>query len=155
MAVELPAFIQNQILERRAVYMAHRLKVPITEEQYLWWDDVIAHHFEEALLMYITLLSWTSHVRPSGCFSTQMPNVLKIKFRGRTVAAHRFTYAIHCSLPLSQKQVARHQCANFTCLNAAHIELGDQAQNFQDFVAASSYGVRRALLPRDPLETLR
>ena len=155
MAVELSVKACDEIHARREVYLAHRLTVPITEDQYLWWDDVITHHFEEALLMYIKLLSWTSHVGRSGCFSTNMPNVLKIKFRGRTVAAHRFTYAIHCSLPLSQKQVARHQCANFTCLNAAHIELGDQAQNFQDFVAASSYGVRRALLPRDPLETLR
>jgi hypothetical protein len=68
---------------------------------------------------------------------------------------HRFTYAIHCSLPLSQTQIARHQCGNSTCLNAAHIELGDQKQNFLDYLAARAYGIRRDLLPRDPLETLK
>lgn len=134
--------------------MAHRLTVPITEPQYLWWDDVIAHHFDEALAVYERLLTKTRYRRSTACFSMGLETVLKINFRGVDLTAHRFTYAIHCSLPLSQKQVARHQCGNFTCLNPAHIELGDQAQNFQDYLAAAAYGIRRDLLPRDPLETL-
>jgi hypothetical protein len=155
MTVFLPNETRERILERRATYMKYRLTVPITEEQYLWWDDVIAYHFDEALEQYERLLLATVCLPFTLCFSTHLPYVLKIKFRGVQVAAHRFTYAVHCSLPLSQKQVARHQCANFTCLNAAHIELGDQAQNFQDYLAASAYGIRQRLLPRDPLETLR
>lgn len=155
MAVVLSTEALERMAARRAEYLAHRLKVPITEEQYLWWDDVITHHHAEALATYEKLLRWTTYRPSTGCFSTNLDTVLKIKFRGVNVVAHRFTYAIHCSLPLSQKQVARHQCGNFTCLNAAHIELGDQAQNFQDYLAASAYGIRRDLLPRDPLETLR
>lgn len=154
MAIKLPVRVLEEIEARREVYLTHRLKVPISEEQYLWWDDVITNHFDEAMQTYSKVLSWTSYGGRNGCFSTNMPTVLKIKFRGVAVAAHRFTYAVHCSMPLSQKQVARHQCANFTCLNAAHIELGDQAQNFQDFIAASAYGVRWELLPRNPLETI-
>ena len=41
------------------------------------------------------------------------------------------------------------------CLNPAHIELGDQAQNFIDLKAAQAYGIRWELLPKAPLETLR
>jgi hypothetical protein len=145
----------KRIWARRSVYMAHRLTVPITEPQYLWWDDVIAHQFEEALVVYRALLRKTGLRSKTRCYSTGLDTVLKIKFGGKNVTAHRFTYAVHCSLPLSQMQVARHQCGNFTCLNPAHIELGDQAQNFQDYLAAAAYGVRRDLLPRDPLETLR
>ena len=155
MAVELSVKTCNEILARREVYLAHRLTVPITEDQYLWWDDVITHHFEEAFATYRTLLRSTFRTKKTGCFSTRRKAVLKIKFRGVNVTAHRFAYAVHCSLPLSRTQVTRHQCANFTCLNPAHIELGDQAQNFLDFVAASSYGIRRELLPRNPLETIR
>ena len=155
MTILLSEKILARIAARRSTYMRHRLTVPITEEQYLWWDDVIAHHFDEALEQYQRLLSVTRRLPFIGCYSTGLDYVLKIKFRGVNVTAHRFTYVIHCSLPLSQKQVARHQCGNFTCLNAAHIELCDQAQNFQDYLAASAYGIRKRLLPHDPLDTLR
>jgi hypothetical protein len=58
-------------------------------------------------------------------------------------------------LPLSTKDVVRYQCANFRCLNPAHVERGDQAQNFLDLLAARAYGVRWDLLPWDPLDTIK
>lgn len=154
MTIVLSERALEKIHTRRQEYLRHRNTVPITEEQYLWWDDVITNHHDEALERYQSLLAITKYKFSTRCYSTGLESVLKTRFRGVTVTAHRFTYAIHCSLPLSSKQVARHQCANFTCLNPAHIELGDQAQNFQDYLAVRAYGIRRDLLPLDPLETL-
>lgn len=155
MPIVLSSRTKAQIMTRRAEYLRYRLSVPITEEQYLWWDDVIANHYDEAFDVYKKLLAKCWRVQPTRCIKLTPFEVTRVKFRGVTMVAHRFTYAVHCSLPLSQKQVARHQCGHRSCLNAAHIELGDQAENFQDYLAERAYGIRNWLLPRDPLETLR
>lgn len=153
--VEVTTSELNEILARRAEYMRHRLTIPISEEQYLWWDDVIANHFDDALSLYVRLINRTKLRPTTNCFSTGLDKVLKVKFLGKPVTAHRFTFAIRVCLPLSIKQTARHQCANFTCLNAAHIELGDQAQNFADYLSAQAYGVRNELLAQYPLDIIK
>ena len=145
----------DEMYARREEYIQHRLTLPITDEQYLWWDNILANFYDEAVEEYIMLLGMTSLKRRHRCFDTGLPTRLKTRFQDKTVFAHRFTYVIRVSLPLSTKQVIRHQCANYCCLNAAHIEVGDQAQNFQDLLAVRAYGVRWALLPKEPLDTLQ
>jgi hypothetical protein len=140
--------------DRRRQYMAERGAVPITDEQYLWWDNIIANHYDRALERYIGLISGTSLNR-NRCFDTGLPSPMRMKFDGKKLYAHRFTYIIRVVLPLSTKDVVRHQCANFRCLNPAHVERGDQAQNFLDLLAARAYGVRWDLLPWDPLDTIK
>ena len=146
---------REEMYARNAQYKQHRMAVPISDEQYLFWDDVLTNHFDKALEVYERLLAKTfAHCR-TGCFDTGRKTRMKLKWGDKWLFAHRFTYALGVSLPLSFQQVVRHQCANFRCLNPAHIELGDQAQNFIDLKAAQAYGIRWELLPKAPLETIR
>ena len=140
--------------ERNAEYVQHRMQLPITDQQYLFWDDILTNHYEEALERYQSLLSRTRLYPRNFCYDTGLETRLKLKWQDRWLFAHRFTYVVAVSLPLSSQQVVRHQCANYRCLNPAHIELGDQEQNFRDLKAAQAYGVRWELLPISPLETL-
>ena len=145
----------EQMRSRNAEYVQHRMKLPISDEQYLFWDNILTNHYEEAIEVYTRLLSYTNYMSRNRCFDTGLESRMKLKAYGKTLYAHRFTYVIRVSLPLSTKQVVRHQCANYRCLNPAHLEVGDQAQNFQDFLAARANGVRWDLLPRNPLDTIR
>ena len=145
----------EQMRTRNAEYVQHRMKLPISDEQYLFWDNILTNHYEEAIEVYKRLLSYTNYMSRNRCFDTGLESRMKLKAHGKTLYAHRFTYVIRVSLPLSAKQVVRHQCANYRCLNSAHIEVGDQAQNFQDFLAARANGVRWDLLPRNPLDTIQ
>ena len=140
--------------ERNAEYVQHRMQLPITDQQYLFWDDILTNHYEEALERYQSLLSRTRLYPRNFCYDTGLETRLKLKWQDRWLFAHRFTYVVAVSLSLSSQQVVRHQCANYRCLNPAHIELGDQEQNFRDLKAAQAYGVRWELLPIYPLETL-
>ena len=140
--------------ERNAEYVQHRMQLPITDQQYLFWDDILTNHYEEALERYRSLLSRTRLYPRNFCYDTGLETRLKLKWQDRWLFAHRFTYVVAVSLSLSSQQVVRHQCANYRCLNPAHIELGDQEQNFRDLKAAQAYGVRWELLPIYPLETL-
>lgn len=146
---------REEMYARNAEYKRHRLAIPVSDEQYLFWDDLLTNHFEKALEVYEHLLSNTFVHRRTSCFDTGLETRMKLKWGDHWLFAHRFTYVVGVSLPLSSQQVARHQCANFRCLNPAHIELGDQAQNFMDLKATQAYGVRWELLPKAPLETIR
>ena len=146
----------KEMRARNAEYVRHRMRIPITDEQYLLWDDILTNYYDEALEVYQSLLAQNYYQRRNRCYDPGLlRGKLTLKVDDKRTYAHRFTYVIRVSLPLSSKQVIRHQCANERCLNAAHIEVGDQAQNFQDLLAARAYGVRWDLLPRSALETIK
>lgn len=153
--IRVSANTLQRMRERNAKYVQHRMQLPITDEQYLFWDDILTNQYEEALERFQSLLARTSFFPRNCCYDTGLTTRLKLKWQDRWLFAHRFTYVVAVSLPLSSQQVVRHQCANYRCLNPAHIELGDQEQNFRDLKAAQAYGVRWELLPISPLETIK
>ena len=112
----------KEMRARNAEYVRHRMRIPITDEQYLLWDDILTNYYEEALEVYQSLLSQTYYQRRNRCYDPGLSRgKLTLKVDDKRTYAHRFTYVIRVSLPLSSKQVIRHQCANERCLNAAHI----------------------------------
>ena len=46
----------DEMYARREEYIQHRLTLPITDEQYLWWDNILANYYDEAVEEYIKLL---------------------------------------------------------------------------------------------------
>ena len=146
----------KEMRDRNAEYVHHRMQIPITDEQYLFWDNILTNYYDEAITLYQDLLAQTNYKSRNRCYDPGiLQGKLTLKIGDKRIYAHRFTYVVGVSLPLSSQQVIRHQCANERCLNAAHIEVGDQAQNFQDLLSARAYGVRWELLPRSALETIR
>ena len=146
----------EEMRSRNAEYVRHRMQIPITDEQYLFWDDILTNHYNEAITLYQDLLAQTYYQSRDRCYDPgALRGKLTLKIGGKRIYAHRFTYVVRVSLPLSSQQVIRHQCANERCLNVAHIEVGDQAQNFEDLLSARAYGVRWDLLPRSAIDTIR
>ena len=39
---------REEMYARNAEYKQHRMAVPISDEQYLFWDDVLTNHFDKA-----------------------------------------------------------------------------------------------------------
>ena len=42
----------EEMRSRNAEYVRHRMQVPITDEQYLFWDDILTNHYDEAITLY-------------------------------------------------------------------------------------------------------
>jgi len=52
-------------------------------------------------------------------------------YEGRTVWAHRLSYALHFG-PYDQRMMVLHKCDNPPCCNPEHLFLGDGKMNMQD-----------------------
>ena len=47
----------KEMRARNAEYVRHRMRIPITDEQYLLWDDILTNYYDEALEVYQSLLA--------------------------------------------------------------------------------------------------
>lgn len=137
---------KDRILRRHDVYMRERMKLPISDRQYRMWDQIFCERFDLALKRYEKLLCEQANRDKNGCANIGDTPRLRIKFAGHTLIAYRFTFAIATVLPLSSNEVIRHECNNAFCVNPRHLMVGDQRQNFEDYLAAKAYGTRWELL---------
>lgn len=143
----LPWEIEKQrILDRHSVYMLERMQLPISDPGYLMWDRIFCDHFASALEKYEQIIYHHSNRDNNGCHNTGEIPRLRIKFAGQTLIAYRFTYAIAAVLPLSSNEIVRHECNNAFCVNPRHLLVGDEKQNFEDYLAEKAYGTRWELL---------
>ena len=53
---------REEMYARNAKYKQHRMAVPVSDEQYLFWDDVLTNHFDKALEVYERLLAKPSYI---------------------------------------------------------------------------------------------
>jgi hypothetical protein len=137
---------RDRIGARHEVYMRERMKIEITDRQYLWWDEVFNKHMESAVEKYLTLMFQWANRDSRGCrWFGDYPRA-NIKFRKKTLTAYRFAYGIATVIPLSEKQVIRHECNNPFCVNPRHLLTGDQKDNFRDHLATQAYGTHWDLL---------
>jgi endogenous inhibitor of DNA gyrase (YacG/DUF329 family) len=67
----------------------------------------------------------------------------RIDFRGRVIAAHRFSYEIYKG-PIPRGQIIMHTCDNPPCTNPDHLILGTHLSNHRDMVNKGR-GVRERL----------
>jgi len=139
---------QLRILRRHREYMRHRMIVEISDPKYLWWDNVFAEHMEEAIERYLRLVFIHASGSRNGCLWYGTKPRSQLKFRGKTITGYRFAYAVATVIPLSQLDVIRHECNNPYCVNPRHLMVGDQKDNFLDFLAYEAYGTRFELLQR-------
>lgn len=137
---------KDRVLRRHAVYIRDRMQVPISDPQYLMWDKLFCEDFDRALERYEKLLYQQTNWDQNGCANTGDIPRMRLKFAGLTLLAYRFSYAIATVLPLSSNEIIRHECNNAFCVNPRHLMVGDQRQNFEDFVAEQAYGTRWELL---------
>jgi len=137
---------KQRIRDRHAVYMRERMQLPITDEHYLIWDRIFCDQFDAALEKYESLIYMQTSRDLHGCLNTGDIPRLRIKFAGITLIAYRFTYAIATVLPLSSNEIVRHECNNPFCVNPRHLLVGDQRQNFEDYLAEEAYGTRWEML---------
>jgi len=137
---------QDRIWARHEVYMQERMKLMISDRQYLWWDDVFASHMVKAVSKYDTLLFHWAHRDSYGCrWFGDYPRA-NIKFLGKTLTAYRFAYAVATVVPISTKEIVRHECNNPYCVNPRHMLTGDAKDNYRDYLATQAYGTRWKLL---------
>lgn len=137
---------KDRILRRHAVYMRERMQLPISDPGYLMWDRIFCDRFEAALEKYETLIYRQTRWDDNGCMETGLIPRLRFKFAGETLIAYRFTYAVATVLPLSSNEIVRHECNNPLCVNPRHLLVGDERQNFEDYLAQKGYGTRWELL---------
>lgn len=139
---------EKRVRERHAEYMAERMQVEISDEQYLWWDWVFQHKFDKAMSKYQDILVHKTRLTPEGCLETSLGERPRMRFAGRDLLMYRFTYAIATVLPLSGVDLIRHECNNGSCVNPRHLMVGDHQENFDDFVAEQAYGTRWEMLKK-------
>ena len=58
----------KEMRARNAEYVRHRMRIPITDEQYLLWDDILTNYYDEALEVYQSLLAQTYYQRRNRCY---------------------------------------------------------------------------------------
>ncbi|WP_400084260.1 hypothetical protein [Yoonia sp. R78084] len=137
---------RDRIWARHEVYLRERMKVEISDRQYLWWDWVFTTHMESAVAKYLTLIFQLASRDSHGCLWFGDHARANIKFQKKTLTAYRFAYGIATVVPLSQTQLMRHECNNPFCVNPRHLLTGDQKDNFRDHLATQAYGTRWELL---------
>jgi len=72
---------------------------------------------------------WTGYLNPTGYG--------QIKWNGKAVASHRYSYVLHHPLTIDLLEGHReiyvcHRCDNPKCVNPAHLFLGSQGDNMRD-----------------------
>lgn len=68
------------------------------------------------------------------------PGYPQLRFRGRTIAGHRLSYAI-ANGPIPEGLCVLHSCDNPRCVNPEHLHLGTRADNARE---ASERGLLRS-----------
>ncbi len=53
---------------RNVEYAHHRMQIPMTDEQYLFWDNILTNHYDEAITLYQDLLAQTYYQRRNRCY---------------------------------------------------------------------------------------
>jgi hypothetical protein len=137
---------RKRIIARHGTYMAERMQLEISDEQYLWWDDVFVNHMDEALERYEKLIYQKASADQNECLVLATEGRPVIRFRRKAILAYRFTYAIAMVLPLSEVDLIRHECNNKRCINPRHLMTGDHRENMTDLEAEQAYGIRWDLL---------
>ena len=137
---------RERIWARHKIYMRERMQVTITDRQYLWWDYVFSKQMVKAVSKYEDLIFISASRDSHGCLWFGDYERANIKFLGRTITAYRFAYAVATVVPLSTKEIVRHECNNPYCVNPRHMLTGDAKDNYRDYLATQAYGTRWKLL---------
>jgi len=78
---------------------------------------------------------WARVNRGEGCWAwTGKKSILgygQIKYEGRTIQAHRFSYELHVE-PIREGGVIDHLCHNANCVNPDHLRVASHSQNMQN-----------------------
>ena len=135
-----------RIRARHEIYMSERMQVLISDAQYLWWDWIFVHRFEEALKKYEELMTTRIRLTENGCMNAKALGRMRIRFEKKEILAYRFAYAVATVLPLSGVDLIRHECNNERCINPRHLMTVDHQENFDDFIAERAYGTRWQML---------
>jgi hypothetical protein len=82
------------------------------------------------------------------CLLTPTVTPRKVRINGVQIPAYRFIYCERNKIALPWDQVVRHRCANRTCINHRHLEVGDRRDNKHDDWEHWAYGIDPRFLPR-------
>ena len=117
----------------------------LKDRSQVWYEDILAHHFEEARAVALKQLEATDP-DPNGCLVTPTVSPRKLRFRGFQDRAYRFVYCVLNRYPASSDEVVRHQCHNRRCINPDHLLIGSKADNLRDNRDFAANGVDFRLL---------
>jgi hypothetical protein len=95
------------------------------------WTDIHTNHAEEARQRALSLIA-AGTTTDTGCIVTHTIAVRKVRFHGYQFAAYRFIYCTLNDVTPSFEEVIRHRCHNRNCINPAHLEIGNRADNKRD-----------------------
>ena len=95
------------------------------------WTNIHANHKEEARQRALSLVA-AGKLTDTGCIETPTLAVRKVRFKGEQYAAYRFIYCALNEVTPSFEDVIRHRCHNRRCINPAHLDIGNRADNKRD-----------------------
>lgn len=111
-------------------------------DQLLTEDPEKAHEISQRLLEDVV------EEPESLCLLTPTTTPRKVRINGVQLPAYRFIYCQSNGTALPWDQVVRHRCANRTCINHRHLEVGDRRDNKHDDWEHWAYGIDPRFLPR-------
>jgi len=123
------------------------LDIVLVDTSQQWFETILERWKPEAEQKVRELLA-EAELREDGCMVTPTLQPRKVRFRGGQTRAYRFVLAVLETHAPRRDEVVRHLCNNRRCINPAHLEFGDAAENWEDELARRALGDDRHQLWR-------